>query len=237
MILVLAGTSEGRETAVSLEKEGKAVMASTATVYGGELLAKEFQGDITTRPLNPAEMLQLIKDKQISKVVDATHPFAVQVSRNAREACRQSGTLYERLERNTEMVPEGEGVIRARDLEEAVQLAAGAAGTEGNVFITTGSSKLEQYTAVLDPENLVARILPVRDSLDKCLSLGISPKNIIAMQGPFDEQLNRLLFRRYNAKLVITKESGSTGGTIHKINAAAALRIPVILISRPQGQA
>ncbi len=232
MILVLAGTSEGREAAVSLEKDGKAVMASTATVYGGELLAEEFQGDITTRPLSPAEMLQLIEDNQISKVVDATHPFAVQVSRNAREACRQSGILYERLERKTELVPEGEGVTRARDLEEAVQLAA---GTAGNVFITTGSSKLEQYTAVLDPENLVVRILPVQGSLDKCLSLGISPKNIIAMQGPFDEQINRLLFRRYNAKLVITKESGSTGGTIHKINAAAALGIPVILISRPRG--
>ena len=233
MILVLAGTSEGRLAAASLEKEGFEVIASTATAYGGELLAKDFHGEITARPLSFAEMVSLITDKKIDKVIDATHPFAVEVSNNVREACRLKGVTYERLERDEEIFAEEEGLFRARDVEEAVQLAA---DVEGSIFLTTGSSKLESYTAGLDAERLVVRILPVKESLEKCLSLGISPRNIIAMQGPFDEELNRCLFKHYRASLVITKDSGRAGGTREKIDAARGLGIPVILISRPGGQ-
>ena len=53
------------------------------------------------------------------------------------------------------------------------------------------------------------------------------------MQGPFDEETNRLLFKRYNAALVIAKESGPTGGTADKIRAARNLNIPIILIDHP----
>ncbi len=233
MILVLAGTSEGRLAAASLEKEGFEVIASTATAYGGELLAKDFHGEITARPLSFAEMVRLITEKKIDKVIDATHPYAVEVSSNAVEACRLKGIAYERLERDEETFAEEDGLFRARDVEEAVQLAA---DVEGSIFLTTGSSKLESYTAGLDAERLVVRILPVKESLEKCLSLGISPRNIIAMQGPFDEELNRCLFKHYRASLVITKDSGRAGGTREKIDAARGLGIPVILISRPGGQ-
>ncbi len=234
MILVLAGTSEGRLAAASLEKEGLEVIASTATTYGGELLAKDFKGEITARPLSFAEMVQLITDKKIDKVIDATHPFAVEVTNNVREACRIKGVTYERLEREGEEFAEDEGIVKARDVEEAVQLTAERESKiRGNIFLATGSSKLEYYIASLDPEKLVVRILPVKKSLEKCLELGISPQNIIAMQGPFDEEINRCLFKRYGASLVITKDSGLTGGTKEKIDAAKGLNIPVILIKRP----
>ncbi len=232
MILVLAGTGEGREAAVRLEKMGNKVVACTATAYGGQLLAKDFKGKILAKPLGLNEMLQLISEKQVEKVVDATHPFAVEVSRNAREACRRQAVTYERVVRETEKIPEDEEIIRARDLDEAVQLAL-TYSKAGNFFLTTGSSKLEYYTEVLSPERLVVRILPVRESLEKCLALGILPENIIAMQGPFDEAINRMLFKRYKAGLVISKESGARGGAIEKIKAAKSLKLPLILISRP----
>ncbi len=231
MILVLAGTSEGRQSAIDLEKESRKVMAATATAYGGELLEKDFQGEISTRPLGLEAMTELINRKDVIKVIDATHPFAEEVSKNAREACRLAGIEYERLEREGSHVEAGGGVIAARDMEEAVQIASGHAG---NIFLTVGSSKLEHYTRSLDPEKLIVRILPVKASLEKCLKLGIPPKNIIAMQGPFDEEINKLLFRGYQAGLVITKDSGTAGGVAEKITAARALNIPVILIARPQ---
>ena len=230
MILVLAGTSEGRSAAVALERENHPVIAATATGYGGELLRAEFKGEISTRPLNLEEMIELITARQVSRVIDATHPFAVEVSANAREACRRSGIVYERLEREVTKIEETSGVINATDIEEAVTIAA---TYEGVIFLTVGSSKLEEYTAALGTERLVVRILPVEASLNKCLDLGISPKNIIAMQGPFDEETNRLLFKRYHAALIITKESGPTGGTADKIRAARNLNIPIILIDRP----
>ncbi len=234
MILVLAGTSEGRLAAASLEKEGLEVIASTATTYGGELLAKDFKGEITARPLSFAEMVQLITDKKIDKVIDATHPFAVEVSNNIREACRIKSVTYERLEREGEEFSEDEGIVKARDVEEAVQLAAERESKiRGTIFLATGSSKLEYYIASLNPEKLVVRILPVKKSLEKCLELGISPQNIIAMQGPFNEEINRCLFKRYGVALVITKDSGPAGGVKEKIDAAKGLDIPVILIERP----
>lgn len=230
MILVLAGTSEGRQAALALEKEGLKVMAATATAYGGELLEKDFQGKISTKPLDLKAMTELIEQQSITKIVDATHPFAEEVSNNAREACRLAGIDYERFERKKSDLETGGDVISARDTEEAVQIASGYIG---NIFLTVGSSKLEYYTRALDPEKLIVRILPVRASLEKCLGLGIPPKNIIAMQGPFDEDINKLLFRRYEASLVITKDSGPAGGVAEKISAARALNIPAILISRP----
>ncbi len=230
MILVLAGTSEGRKAAVALEREGKRVLASTATAYGKELLQQGFKGEISARPLTLEDMLSMIDENKITSIVDATHPFAVEVSDNAQEACRRAGIKYRRIERESVEAKEGGGVIIAGDVDGAVQLAAAA---NGNIFLTVGSSRLEQYTAFLDRSRLVVRILPVKKSLNKCLDLGISPGNIIAMQGPFDQKLNRLLFERYRACLVITKESGPDGGTAEKIRAARELFIPIIVIARP----
>ncbi|MDW7729916.1 MAG: precorrin-6A reductase [Bacillota bacterium] len=231
MILVLAGTSEGRQAASTLERNGLAVIASTATTYGGELLRQEFRGEITARPLDLEAMLTLIKKKRISSVLDATHPYATEVTATAVEACRQAGIPYERMERAASDPETLEGVIEAGSIEEAAKLAS---AYSGNIFLTTGSSKLAQYTAVIDPSRLVVRILPVIASLEKCLAQQIPPANIIAMHGPFSEELNRTLFTRYEAAAIITKESGHTGGTFEKIKAAHFLNIPVILLARPK---
>jgi precorrin-6A/cobalt-precorrin-6A reductase len=230
MILVLAGTSEGRKAAAALEKEGLPVIASTATDYGGELLRRDFKGEITSRRLDLGAMLELIVSKSITRLVDATHPYATEVTATAIEACRLSGISYERVERTASDPESLTGVIEAGSIEEAATLAA---SYSGNIFLTTGSSKLEEYTSIIDPWRLVVRILPVIASLEKCLSLNIPPANIIAMQGPFDEETNRALFKRYKAEVVVTKESGSTGGTAEKIKAAQVLGLPVILINRP----
>ena len=230
MILVLAGTSEGRETASRLEKEGMPVMVSTATGYGGELLSHSFGGKIITGPLQLEDIARVIKDYQVKKVIDATHPFALEITENALRACSEGGIAYERLERDPLEIETGEGIIAASDTEEAVQIAA---ATEGTIFLAIGSNKLHHYTTVIDPARMVVRILPLESSLEKCLDLGILPKNIIAMQGPFDEEMNYLLFKRYRASLVISKESGPAGGTAEKISAARKLSIPLVLISRP----
>jgi len=231
MILVLAGTSEGRKIAAALEKEGLPVIASTATDYGGELLRRDFKGEITSRRLDLGAMLELIVSKSITRLVDATHPYATEVTATAIEACRLSGISYERLERAASDPEALTGVIEVGSIEEAATLAA---SYNGNIILTTGSSKLEEYTSIIDPCRLVVRILPVTASLEKCLSLKIPPANIIAMQGPFDEETNRALFRRYNPAVVITKESGPTGGTAEKVKAAHSLNIPVILLTRPK---
>ncbi len=233
MILVLAGTGEGRRVALALAGAGERVLVSTATVYGAELLGEGFRGEVSSGPLDLEAMLRLIRRRGVQKVVDATHPFAVEVSVTAREASRLAAIPYERLERERWAAETGEtegGVISAAGIGPALQLAA---EIEGTIFLATGSNTLERYTATLGPDRLVVRILPLLPSLEKCLRLGLSPGRIIAMQGPFDEELNRLLFRRYGASLVISKDSGPAGGTPEKVRAARSLGIPIILIAPP----
>lgn len=236
MILVLAGTTEGRKIAAALEKEGHRVIASTATAYGGELLGRTFGGEIISRPLNSTELLRLIKTKKINRVIDATHPYALEISSNARQACLKAVVPYERIERAavSNLGADNEMIIEVDSFEAAAELASTLTENDGKIFLTIGSNELHCFAARIDPSRLVARILPVPDSIAKCLALNIQPANIIAMQGPFDEELNKLMLRRYNAIVLVTKESGMAGGTAEKISAAQSLSIPTILITRPK---
>jgi len=86
----------------------------------------------------------------------------------------------------------------------------------------------------INPSVLFARVLPSLDSIQKCLDLGLKQENIIAMQGTFSKNFNKALMEEYNISLIITKESGETGGTPSKINAALELGINIVLVTRPK---
>jgi precorrin-6A/cobalt-precorrin-6A reductase len=77
------------------------------------------------------------------------------------------------------------------------------------------------------------RVLPDHNVVKKCQELGLRPKDIIAMQGPFSKEMNRLMFKTFNASVVVIKESGRAGGTETKMSAALSLKIPVVVIKRP----
>ncbi len=230
MILVLAGTSEGRAMARSLEMEGRRVMASTVTAYGRELLRRHFKGEILSGPLDLGRFLEVIQEKGIDKIIDATHPHAAEIKALAVEACRRAGIVYERLERDGYAPELNQGVILVHSAAAAADLAS---SFSGNIFLTVGSKSLETYVEKIDPARLVVRVLPLLESLEKCLRLGIMPEHIIAMQGPFAYELERILYRRYRAEVIVAKESGPAGGTPDKIKAAIDLGLPAILIARP----
>ena len=78
--------------------------------------------------------------------------------------------------------------------------------------------------------------MPTAGVLKECEELGLTPKQIVAIQGPFSEELNIALYRQYGADVVITKNSGEIGGTDTKITAAKKLGLPVVLIDRPKLQ-
>jgi precorrin-6A/cobalt-precorrin-6A reductase len=230
MILVLAGTGEGRLTARLLEEAGYEVLATAATGYGGRLLRESIKGKISSRPLDLDLMMEMIAMEKVSLLIDATHPFAVEASSNACQACRQQGIPYLRLERKSCSKELGGGVIWARDIKEAAEKAKKSTGV---IFLTTGSTHLRKYVSLLGAKRLVVRVLPLPESLQTCLELGIAPQNIIAMQGPLGVELNRAMFRQYRAAVMVTKESGVAGGTKEKVEAARGLGIPAIVIARP----
>jgi len=115
-----------------------------------------------------------------------------------------------------------------------MEAARKAAGLGKTIFLTTGSNNLEVFLDSVKGQNLrlVVRVIPEHKVIKKCQDLGLAPKDIVAMQGPFSKEMNRITFKSYNASVIVTKDSGKAGGTDTKISAALSLNIPVVVIKR-----
>lgn len=233
-ILIFGGTTEGREFAKLLVSLGAEVVLSCATGYGEELV-KDIPGvQVKAGRLDEAGMIQLIQSCGAQAVVDTTHPFADLVSNNIRKASSQSEVAYYRLLRaGIQSSPEtlNKTIHWVDSMESAIEIIN---EKPGNVFLTTGSKNLEEFTKVSDYRQRVwLRMIPMLDSLEKAITLGYAAKQIICMQGPFSESLNEAMFRAAQAQFVVTKESGAVGGFQSKVQAAHAMGAEVIAVSRP----
>ncbi|SEN12581.1 precorrin-6A reductase [Lihuaxuella thermophila] len=233
MLLFLAGTSDARELAIRLHRKKIPLLATVVT----ENAAKSLQeADIPVRVgrLTSQEMAGLIRERGFIQVVDASHPFAEEASRNAMDAAKTCGIPYIRYERPAWVYGNDPRIQVVSSYEEAAEEAA---RRKGVVMLTTGSKTLHIFANRLlnDPDiRLVARMLPRRENMEKCAQLGIGQKNIVAMQGPFSKELNAALYRHYGVTTVVTKESGKIGSVDEKVEAALHLGIDVILIARPR---
>ena len=236
MIFTAAGTQDGREIVRRLCAAGHDVAASVVSTYGQQLLAEQEEGSrghllINDTPLDEAGLHDFFSAHGIHVFVDATHPYAVNVSRNAMAACAAAGIPYIRFERDLTDISY-ENVHLVHSYEEAAETAAHFGK---NVFLTTGSRNLERFVKAkpLVSCTLIARVLPTAEVIALCEGLGLTPAQIIAMQGPFSRELNRAMYEKYGADVVVTKNSGTIGGTDAKFQAAADLNLPVIVIDRP----
>ena len=83
----------------------------------------------------------------------------------------------------------------------------------GNVLLTTGSKELHHFAVPGLIDRCCPRVLPMLDSLQRCLSLGFPPAHILCMQGPFSRELNAAILRQYDIKTLVTKDTGTYGGS------------------------
>lgn len=230
MILVLAGTLDGREIAAGLTDAGYEVMASVVSDYG-RILAEQSGVKAQAAAMTDRELAQFIRDEGITLLVDATHPYAVNVSRNAAGAAKEAQIPCIRYERPSSDLPNYAKLLVAKDMKEAAELAVKAGKT---IFLTTGSHTLALFRAAATADcRLIARVLPQPDVITACLEAGFLPGDIVAVQGPFSQELNRAFFQEYKADVMVTKNSGAVGGTDSKIAAAMELNMTVVVVQRP----
>ena len=240
-VLLFGGTTEGRELALWLRDAGIPALSHVATDYGEALLREEALPAEYGR-LDAAEMEHLLRTGDFFAALDATHPFATEVSKNIRAAAAAAGVRYYRILRGegsaseAEEAEEIEARLRARGcfrLFDSQQEAADwLAKTEGPIFLATGSKELKAYAA-LPRERLTVRILPGEEALRKAAEAGIQPDHIIAMQGRSSVGLNQALLQQCSAKFLVTKQSGKPGGYLEKLRAAEELGICFVAIRRP----
>jgi precorrin-6A/cobalt-precorrin-6A reductase len=162
--------------------------------------------------------------ERIEAVIDATHPFAAVMSRNAAEACLEARVPLLALRRPPWTAQEGDRWVEVRSMEEAVR----ALGEEPcRVFLTVGRLELPPFAAAPQHTYLVRTIEPIGEALPV--------PNVIAIQdrAPFYEAAERALMERERVQIVVTKNSGGTA-TYPKIAAARALGLPVIIVTRPE---
>ena len=139
MIFTAAGTQDGREIVRCLCAAGYDVAASVVSSYGQQLLAEQREKGggrllINDTPLDEDGLRGFFKEHGIRAFVDATHPYAVNVSRNSMTACAAEGIPYIRFERDLTDISY-ENVHLVHSYEEAAETAARLGK---NVFLTTG---------------------------------------------------------------------------------------------------
>lgn len=231
MILVLAGTKDGRELAAALTNLGHEVVASVISAYG-RILAESGVAAVNDHPMDLPAMRRYLVSENITLVVDATHPYAKKISEVAIDACEAEKVHYIRYERPTVPLPFYDKLYEVEDAVSAARLAGKFGQT---VFLTTGSRTLASFiqAPALTGHRIIARVLPEPNVVAECRALGLLPRDIIAMEGPFSHELNVAMFREFSTDVVITKNSGFVGGSDTKISAAMELGLYLIVIARP----
>lgn len=231
MIGFILGTSEGRKILSLMNEYTNEIAVTTATTYGGDLL-KEFNIKVlNTKPLNKEEMVNWIKVNGIDVLVDASHPYAQEVTKTALECSKELEIQFVRYERQGALEKvNNENIIRVKDYNEAIRVIK---EIEGNILNTTGGNNVSKFLNLDFKYRIIHRILPAPKVLGKIVEAGISIKDIIAMQGPITYELEKAFIHQYNAKAILTKDSGVEGGVLEKYNAAKEANIKLIVIDRP----
>lgn len=230
MIFLLSGTKDGRELGEEILKNNYRLIISVTSNYGKNLIKKNENLLINDKPLNLNELINYLKNNKVKIIVDASHPYAANVSLNAISAAEQLNIHYIRYEREQTII-DYKNIHFAKNNSEAANLATKMGE---NIFFTTGSktAKFFSENSLLKEKNLIFRVLPSAEVLSNLEELGISPDNIIALKGPFTEELNIALFKTYQADVIVTKNSGNVGGVDTKISAAKKLNLPIVMIER-----
>ena len=225
-ILIFGGTTEGRNLSHQLAANGAKVTVCVATAYGTEEQGEFANITVLEGRRDSSQMEELLQKQELC--IDATHPYAVEVTKNIKTACENAGIPYLRLLRK-----ESDAVAGAVTVSSAAEAAAFLQETEGNILLTTGTKELPAF-ASLERERLYPRILPMAENLAVCEMENIPKRNIIAMQGPFGQELNEALMGQFDIRYMVTKDGGKVGGFSEKIEAAKNRGVQAVIIRRPE---
>ncbi len=231
-IIIFSGTTEGRKLSSFLESAGLMHTVCVATEYGS-IMQPQSENILLEEGRKSTEEMENLFSEGTELVIDATHPFAVEVTENIKAAARKTNTDYLRVLRS-EGAPtlDYEGLLRF----DSVSDCANALSVQsGNILLTTGSKELVTFCEhIPDKNRLFVRVLPSAESLKLCESAGIRADHIIAAHGPFSEEYNLAMLRQYEISCLVTKESGSTGGFAEKVRACQKAGVLCFTIKRPE---
>lgn len=164
-----------------------------------------------------------LRDQRITQVVDATHPFAAQMSTHAVQACAAVGLPLLALERPPWAPQPGDQWQCVPDIEGAV---AALPDSPARVFLAIGRQHLAPF-ARCPQHHYLLRLVDVPPD-----ALPLPNAEVVVARGPFSVEGDRALMAEHGITHVVAKNAGGTGAAA-KLVAARVLGLPVILIDRP----
>lgn len=171
---------------------------------------------------------RLCQQNNIKGIIDASHPFAVNISQQAMEVAKGEGIPYLRYERPS-LIDNFYPIY----LNSFEALRTGNYLKNKRVLLTIGCNYLSHFQSWHQQATLYTRILPKLTSLKMALNAGFTESQIIALRPPIGLELERSLWQQWDINLVVTKASGRQGGEDIKTKVAKELNIPLIVIRRP----
>ncbi|WP_013321698.1 cobalt-precorrin-6A reductase [Gloeothece verrucosa] len=231
-IWLIGGTQESRQIASALaySKLPCTVTVTTATAVN---LYPQISGlKVYIGQLTPENLSNFLSQEKIMAIVDASHPYAVQVSQMAIATATDRNIPYLRYERPALISSLFEGKVL--ELESFDRLLSGEYLLKQRVLLTVGYKVLPLFKFWQTRSTLFARILPVVNSIEAAIAAGFTSDRLIALRPPIQAELEAALWRHWGITLVVTKASGKAGGEDIKRLVAAQLNIPLIVITRPQ---
>jgi precorrin-6A/cobalt-precorrin-6A reductase len=220
-LLILGGTTEATALAIAVHEAGITAIFS----YAGRV-ARPKRQPLPTRigGFGGVDgLVNYIRENGITHVVDATHPFAAQMSMNAVDACGQTGTQLIALTRPKWQFETGDNWTHVPDIDAAV---AALDGPPKNVMLAIGRMHLDAFA----PQPQHRYLLRLVDAPDG--EVPLPNRHIVVDQGPFSTENDIALMREHGVELIVSKNAGGTGARA-KIDAARALNLPIIMIDRP----
>lgn len=223
---IIGGTKDSRNFIENILESKKNIIVTTVSEYGKKLLEK-YDISSMVKSMEEVEMLEFIEKNNIKRIFDFSHPYAVNVSKNAMKVSKCKSIKYYRFNRKTY---DNKGCNEFDRIEKLIEFIS---NLNGNILSTLGSNSIEKFKDLKNLKNIYFRVLPTKKSIEKVENIGVLAKNIIGIQGPFTKEFNTFVYKAYKIKYLITKESGDIGGEKEKIESALENEVKVIILKKP----
>ena len=222
MIIVFGGTTEGRVAAKVLEESGASYYYSTRSDTQDIQLVHGIQ---VIGAMEVPEMVTFCQEHDIRLIVDAAHPFAVNLHRNVIDLAGQIGVPVIRYDRI--YPPHDESLIWCKDYDDAIsQLKA---HDVRRLLALTGANTIVKLRDFWESHECWFRILNRDESLAGAQKAGFPTDHLVY----YEKDDTASLIGRMQPQAIITKESGLSGGFAEKVEAARQAGINIFVVERP----
>lgn len=230
MIWIVGGTSDTKVLLGKLSNKiaSDNIIVSVTTEYGEKLL-KDYNVKVSNKVLDKEEIINFIRRYSIDKIIDTSHPYAENVSKNILELIENSNIKYFRYERKAVEKSLGLEFETLTSMVEYINQNL----KDKNIMSTLGSKGLEELARIKN-NRVYVRVLPTVKSIENAEKFGFLANQILAIQGPFSLELEKEFLKFYKIDYLLTKESGQVGGINEKLLACREMGVEALTLTRPK---